>query len=188
MSNKGPFPPQGLQGPSPQSTSEKKPITKRWWFWVLAVIVVIFLLSRCGGEGGEQIAATTPSPQSTTATGTTPAPAPAETTAPVETAPAPTREQRLEAAVARTFGGETFDDVCVNGRAAWMCNVESIKVVGNSVQVNVTRVPANYADADDLARVWHTGISQSDDTGISDLLRVDVISNAGESGHYTRPF
>ncbi len=61
----------------------------RWWPWILAVIVVLFLLSRCMGEKpAENAVAPEPAPATTPAPAPEPVPAPAPAPAP-EPAPAP---------------------------------------------------------------------------------------------------
>lgn len=51
-----------LTAPTAQPEARaKKPIWKRWWFWVLAVLLLITIASALGGGGGDKAATTTPS-------------------------------------------------------------------------------------------------------------------------------
>jgi len=42
--------PQSSSGPSVNSTPAKKPITKRWWFWVIVVVLGIGIIGNLGGK------------------------------------------------------------------------------------------------------------------------------------------
>ena len=58
----GPYPPQGAfpqhgtqhgTGPAQPGRKPKKPLLKRWWFWVLAVLALFIVIGIAGGGGDE---------------------------------------------------------------------------------------------------------------------------------------
>ena len=68
----GPYPPQGAfpqhgtqhgTGPAQPGRKPKKPLLKRWWFWVLAVLALFTVIGIAGGGGDESATDTAGSDQ-----------------------------------------------------------------------------------------------------------------------------
>lgn len=157
---------------------------------VIGVIIVLFLLSRCGG-GSDDAAAPQP----------TPAPAAAAENQPStevpEQAEAPAEPQvtaaDVEARIADMSGGyATLDEACqarISGSGPapiWACDVETIDVHANAIQVNY-RTLADKGEPDQVARAWFNflslrGSADRSDAPMPDLNRVDVIDKSGMSG------
>jgi hypothetical protein len=64
----GPYPPQGSfpqhgTGPAQPGRKPKKPLLKRWWFWVLAVLALFIAIGIAGGGGDDSATDTSASDQ-----------------------------------------------------------------------------------------------------------------------------
>lgn len=82
--------PQPVHSASAQNGGDKKPLTKRWWFWVVCTLLVLGIIGNIGNAMSGRKSGTAPSTASPSpAAAATAGPSPAPTVEPTET-PAPT--------------------------------------------------------------------------------------------------
>ncbi len=76
----------GAELPEQETKRRKKPITKRWWFWVLVLVAAVSLWNRFGGRAAGTGSARRTEPTATAAPRSTPRPTAKPSEKPTETA------------------------------------------------------------------------------------------------------
>ncbi|RCX20846.1 putative nucleic acid binding protein [Anaerobacterium chartisolvens] len=150
-----------------EQTKTKKPITKKWWFWVIIVVVAIGVIANLGGNKDKDMAASNPTGRVQGSTNQETSTPPTEGDKEKQQ-PEQKPEQTIDVTVTAEELAKAYDDNEVKGNQLYKNKLAEItgkidsigEVLGQTYIVlsaeedfAVTQVQCNFKDKDEIAKI-----------------------------------